>query len=344
MSKGLFVTGQPSCGKTTLISHLTRLAIKIAPELPVGGFITEEICQAGGSRVGFDVVDVLEGQRRGVLARKGLASRFKTGAYGVDVAAFEATALPLLGVADAVPSPPPSRRLVIIDEIGRMELHSLRFAAAVEELLSDPHVLLLGSVAAPRYGHVVPLAESVKARPDVCTVHIKPSTREEARAAAEEALRALLAPAASGADISGGAGGTRAAGRAEEVSGEAMDDAVDSDEVMAAILEAEAAGSGDEAAGEQQPSDAAAARKANKKAMKAARRAKREGRAPSDVGNKPCGVCSRSVDMLIRCRIDESREWKMVCGRCWKGVSGGVTDGDVAHPWYQYGGLWRNRK
>ena len=83
---------------------------------------------------------------------------------------------------------------------------------------------------------------------------------------------------------------------------------------------------------------------AMKKAMKAARRAKREGRAPKDVGNKPCDLCGRSVDMLIRCRIDETRAWKMVCGRCWKGVSGGVTDGDAQHPHYAYGGLWRNRR
>ena len=33
----------------------------------------------------------------------------------------------------------------------------------------------------------------------------------------------------------------------------------------------------------------------------------------------------------------------MVCGRCWKDVSGGVPDGDASHPHYQYGGLWKNR-
>ena len=31
-----------------------------------------------------------------------------------------------------------------------------------------------------------------------------------------------------------------------------------------------------------------------------------------------------------------------VCGRCWRDVSGGVVDGDEAHPHYRYGGLWRN--
>eukprot|EP00967_Tisochrysis_lutea_P042603 scaffold51258_cov35-Tisochrysis_lutea.AAC.1 len=84
-------------------------------------------------------------------------------------------------------------------------------------------------------------------------------------------------------------------------------------------------------------------RKAQKKAAKAARRARREGRAPHEQGQKDCDLCSKGVDLLIRCRIDETRQWKMVCGKCWKGVSGGVTDGDKDHPHYQYGGLWKKR-
>jgi hypothetical protein len=84
-------------------------------------------------------------------------------------------------------------------------------------------------------------------------------------------------------------------------------------------------------------------RKAQKKAVKAAKRARREGTAPREQGQKSCDLCSKSVDLLIRCRIDETREWRMVCGKCWKGVSGGVTDGDKDHPHYQYGGLWKKR-
>jgi hypothetical protein len=72
--------------------------------------------------------------------------------------------------------------------------------------------------------------------------------------------------------------------------------------------------------------------------VKAARRTKREG---SVLTLKPCDLCSREKDLLIRCRIDETLEWRMVCGRCWKDVSGGVVDGDREHPHYRYGGLWR---
>ena len=84
-------------------------------------------------------------------------------------------------------------------------------------------------------------------------------------------------------------------------------------------------------------------RKAAKKAATALRRAKRQGEAPSEMGQKSCDLCSRGVDLLIRCQIDESRAWKMVCGKCWNGVSGGVPDGDAQHPHYRYGGLWKKR-
>lgn len=88
--------------------------------------------------------------------------------------------------------------------------------------------------------------------------------------------------------------------------------------------------------------DPRAARKAAKKRAKAERRAKREGRLDT-VGQKNCHVCNKSVDLLIRCTIDESQAWTMVCGKCWKDVSGGVVDGDANHPHYRYGGLWKNR-
>jgi hypothetical protein len=85
-------------------------------------------------------------------------------------------------------------------------------------------------------------------------------------------------------------------------------------------------------------------RKAAKKAAKAARRAVREGRAEPTLGQKPCELCARECDLLIRCAIDSSSTYRMVCGRCWKlpTVAGGVVDGDGSNPHYKYGGLWKN--
>lgn len=85
-------------------------------------------------------------------------------------------------------------------------------------------------------------------------------------------------------------------------------------------------------------------RKEAVKAQKRARKLKRMGIAPNDVGRKPCDLCSTQVDLLIRCTTDETQTFRMVCGRCWPGVSGGVPDGvSSTHPHYRYGGLWKNR-
>ncbi|KAL3802378.1 hypothetical protein HJC23_007203 [Cyclotella cryptica] len=90
--------------------------------------------------------------------------------------------------------------------------------------------------------------------------------------------------------------------------------------------------------------DCRAKRKAEKKRVKAERRAQREGRGDPSAGQKPCDICQKSVNLLVRCTYDSSETWRMVCGSCWRDVSGGVVDGDDAHPFYRYGGLWKNRR
>ena len=89
--------------------------------------------------------------------------------------------------------------------------------------------------------------------------------------------------------------------------------------------------------------DPKAARRAAKRAAKAEKRAKREGTVAGH-GQKACDMCDRSVDLLIRCQVDHTPDWKMVCGKCWKTpeVAGGVVDGDGSNPHYRYGGLWKN--
>lgn len=86
-------------------------------------------------------------------------------------------------------------------------------------------------------------------------------------------------------------------------------------------------------------------RRAARKAQKAERRAERQGRGNPCAGQKSCDMCGKHVDLLIRCLFEERQEdWKMVCGRCWNVASGGVADGDLDHPHYRYGGLWKNRR
>ena len=137
------------------------------------GFYTDEVLR-GGKRIGFDVVTIPDG-RRGVLSRKSKEGKFaacpRVGAYSVDVDAFEALALPTLA-SDA--------GVFVIDEIGRMELKSEKFKAAVVNLLNDEKSKVFGAITAPIYGHRVPFCDSITTRTeDVATHRIKKSNRDE---------------------------------------------------------------------------------------------------------------------------------------------------------------------
>jgi hypothetical protein len=91
-------------------------------------------------------------------------------------------------------------------------------------------------------------------------------------------------------------------------------------------------------------------RKLSAEGRKEARRlrkeaAKEQKRGRSEQGRKPCERCKKpECELLIRAQCKEWAGWKLVCGKCWKDISGGVTDGDLEHRDYVYGGLWRFRK
>ena len=59
---------------------------------------------------------------------------------------------------------------------------------------------------------------------------------------------------------------------------------------------------------------------------------------------KPCDLCHAPNDVLVLCGIDDTSKWYFVCTKkCWKQVSGGIIDGDLDHPFYKYGGMWKNK-
>lgn len=104
------------------------------------------------------------------------------------------------------------------------------------------------------------------------------------------------------------------------------------------------AGQSDDIGAKDDADDAKKQRKTAAKSAKALTRAKRECNAPVETGQKSCEMCGKGSNLLVRCQTDATQTWRMVCGRCWKDVSGGQVDGDASHPHYRYGGLWKNRK
>ncbi len=125
----ILLTGLPRCGKTTAI-------IKIIANLnrdKIAGFYTQEIRQ-GGVRKGFSWRR-LDGVT-GTLAHIDIKGPFRVGKYGVDVAAFEKSVVPILDAEKT------DTELFVIDEIGKMECFSKEFVAAIRRLFkSDKSVL-----------------------------------------------------------------------------------------------------------------------------------------------------------------------------------------------------------
>ena len=182
----VLVTGQPGCGKTTLVKNILAAGQSMG-SVKFSGFYTDEVLR-GGKRIGFDVVTIPDG-RRGVLSRKSREGRYaacpRVGAYSVDVSAFEQLALPTLSPADD-----PENTIVVIDEIGRMELKSDAFKNAVEKLLGDPRRRVFGAITAPIYGHRVPFCDSITGMVETVETHrIKKSNRDDVAQMLSKKLR-----------------------------------------------------------------------------------------------------------------------------------------------------------
>lgn len=123
----ILLTGQPRIGKTTLIKRLVE-----ATPLSKGGFYTEEVREKG-QRVGFSLT-TLDG-KKSVLAHVKIKSQYRVGRYGVDIDTFET-----IGV-ESITKAISTNKLIIIDEIGRMELFSRKFREVVLQALKTGRVV-----------------------------------------------------------------------------------------------------------------------------------------------------------------------------------------------------------
>jgi nucleoside-triphosphatase len=179
-SAKILLTGLPGCGKTTAVM---KIIANIDPR-KIAGFYTQEI-RENDTRKGFSWT-ILPGSagprlRReastpwpdgngdtGILAHANIKSPHKVGRYGVDVAGFEKSVVPILDIdrSDA--------ELFIIDEIGKMECFSKKFITAIRNLFASDKCVL-ATVAKKGKG----LISEVKDYPDTQLFNLTTQNRDK---------------------------------------------------------------------------------------------------------------------------------------------------------------------
>jgi nucleoside-triphosphatase len=157
----VLLEGRPGAGKSTVALRLAELLQQQG--MKVGGFVTGELREQD-RRCGF-AVETFEGERA-ILAHVSLPGPPRVSRYGVDLEAFERVALPALeATADA--------DVVVIDELGKMELSSTRFCEAVSSLFESA-VPVVATVHVFQH----PFTETLKRREDVERFRVTRGTRE----------------------------------------------------------------------------------------------------------------------------------------------------------------------
>ena len=124
----MLITGYPGVGKTTIIN-------KIIKELScsIGGFYTHEMREKG-TRIGFYITD-FDGNQM-VMASDKSNSPYRVNKYGVNIDAFEKIGIPAMERAMK------NADLIVIDEIGRMEMFSPKFCNMLRTVFDSEKPLL----------------------------------------------------------------------------------------------------------------------------------------------------------------------------------------------------------
>ena len=153
MKRVYLLTGRPGTGKTSLVKQaVAELGGR------AGGFYTEEI-RDRGIRLGFKLI-TLDGQHT-TLAHTNFDSQYRVSKYGVDVESLERVGI------SAIQRAVVQCELVVIDEIGKMELFSTDFRETVLQIINSEK-WVLGTIMLDSN----PWADALKRQPQVNLIEV----------------------------------------------------------------------------------------------------------------------------------------------------------------------------
>jgi len=153
MKQVYLLTGRPGTGKTSIIQQAVA-----GMRSKAGGFYTEEI-RSQGVREGFRLV-TLDGPTA-ILAHSDIHSQYRVSKYGVDLDGLDGVGVSALYQAAE------ECDLVVVDEIGKMELFSANFREAVLHIIDSGKKVLGTIMLSPN-----PWADAIKRQPQVNLVSV----------------------------------------------------------------------------------------------------------------------------------------------------------------------------
>ena len=160
MQRVYLLTGRPGTGKTSIIKQAVA-----GMKGKAGGFYTEEI-RSQGVRQGFRLI-TLDG-RSAILAHIDIHSQYRVSKYGVDIDSLDRVGVSALHQAAE------ECDLVVIDEIGKMELFSANFREAVLRII-DSGKRVLGTIML----NPNPWADAIKHHPQVKLLLVTRANHQE---------------------------------------------------------------------------------------------------------------------------------------------------------------------
>ncbi len=134
MNRLILVTGKPGIGKSTVVMKTIDLLRREG--LMVGGMVTREALE-GGQRSGFRIIDLLT-NKEGWLAQVGASQGIRFGKYMVCTADLESVGVESIKNALGCSSV----SVVVVDEIGPMELTSDSFREVIKKCRESEKILL----------------------------------------------------------------------------------------------------------------------------------------------------------------------------------------------------------
>ena len=164
MKRLIFVTGRPGIGKTSVLLRAVDTLKKRGYK--VGGMISREV-REGGVRVGFEVVDFYT-EQRGWLAHVNQPVGPQVSKYRVNLSDLNAIG------ANSILTAVAKADMVVVDEIGPMELFSYAFKEAVFQAVRS-HKPMLGTI---HHRARDPLITAIKAREDAEILEVTYENRE----------------------------------------------------------------------------------------------------------------------------------------------------------------------